>query len=680
MCTCRTARCSCRRDSKLRQHLSSALSTLVPNFSPSKCRLLCSLHSTVNRDTPETFRMDTQNQEATARELRVLLVEDSESDAELTMWRLKTDGFMCNYQCVVNEMEMRSALHAGLPDLIISDFSLPGFDGMSALAIARVEAPGVPFIFLSGTIGEERAIEALKCGAIDYVLKSNPMRLAPAIKRALADAELRRTSRLAEQQVEHLTGVLQMLSGINAALLRIHNRDELMNETCRLAHRVGGYAVAMVALIDPTTRMARPVGWAGWDFLPQPDAEFPVADHEAADTSLMGRVIRTGQAALCEDINHSPFVIHGREALITAGVRSLACLPLRIDGTPVGSFICGTITSCVIGAEEMLLLEEVASNLSFALQYLDKQDAVRFLSYFEPLTGLAKRALFCERLSRLLKRGTESLPRLEVAVFDIEHLSVINDSFGRHTGDRLLQCVSDRLKNQYPDTEQLAHLGGGTFVIVSAQPERLEAAAPALHHDFTRLFDRPFSVDGRDIAARIKSGVACYPDDGQEPDQLVQNAEAALKEARASGEKYVHHRLEMNSDLAKRVGMEHRLRTALEHGQFELYYQPKVTLRTGTITGVEALLRWHDPENGLVAPNLFLPLLESAGLMTATGAWVLKQAAADCHRWRTLQLPPLRVAVNISPPELRRRNAAGEMLDALGDLVGESDWGIDIEV
>ena len=120
----------------------------------------------------------------------------------------------------------------------------------------------------------------------------------------------------------------------------------------------------------------------------------------------------------------------------------------------------------------MLLLEEVASNLSFALQYLDKQDAVRFLSYFEPLTGLAKRALFCERLSRLLKRGTESLPRLEVAVFDIEHLSVINDSFGRHTGDRLLQCVADRLKGHFPDTEQLAHLGGGTFVSMSALPER----------------------------------------------------------------------------------------------------------------------------------------------------------------------------------------------------------------
>jgi diguanylate cyclase (GGDEF)-like protein len=617
---------------------------------------------------------------SSGRPLRVLLVEDSQSDTELTMWRLKQAGYVCVFQCVVNEIEMRAALRAELPDLILSDFSLPGFDGMSALAIARAEAPGVPFIFLSGTIGEERAIEALKCGAIDYVLKSNPKRLVPAVERALQDAELRRTSQLAEQQVARLTGVLQMLSGINSALVRIHNRDEIMAETCRLAHRVGGYTVAMLALINPITRMARPVGWAGYEFLDRPGEEFPVADHEAGDTTLMGRVIRTGEAILCADLEHSPLVIHGRDKLIAAGVRSLACLPLRVDNTPVGAFLCGTGASAVIGADELLLLEEVASNLSFALQYLDKQEAVHFLSYFEPLTGLAKRALFCERLSRLLTRGTDSLPRLEVTVFDVAHLSVINDSFGRHTGDRLLQCVADRLKAHFPDSEQLAHLGGGTFVCMHASRARADAEIRTLHDDVTRIFARPFSVDGRDIVAEIKSGVACYPDDGHEPDELVQNAEAALKEAKTSGERYLHHRIEMNSELARRVGMEHRLRTALDKGEFLLHYQPKITLHTGRIASVEALLRWQDPENGLTSPAIFLPLLESAGLMAATGAWVLRQAASDCRAWRCKGLPPVRVAVNISPPELRRRNIAGEILEAIGDLAVESDWGIDIEI
>jgi diguanylate cyclase (GGDEF)-like protein len=580
----------------------------------------------------------------------------------------------------VDERQMRSALAAEVPDLILSDFSMPAFDGMSALAIARAEVPDVPFIFLSGTIGEERAIEALKCGAVDYVLKSNPMRLVPAIRRALDDAALRRKSALAEQRVLRLTGVLQMLSGINAMLVRIQNRDELLSETCRLAHRVGGYAISMVALINPNTRMARPIGWAGYDFLAQPDEEFPVADNEAADSSLMGRVMRTGEAALCEDLKTYPFVVDGRDALIAAGVRSLACLPLRVDSTPVGAFLCGTLTTGVIGPDELLLLEEVASNLSFALQYLDKQNAVHFLSYFEPLTGLAKRALFCERLSRLLTRGSDSLPRLAVTVFDIEHLSVINDSLGRHTGDRLLQCVADRLKGQFPNSEQLAHLGGGTFVSMSALPELAEGESRTLHRDVDVVFERPFEVDGHEIIAKIKSGLACYPLDGQDPNELVQNAEAALKEAKALGERYLHHRIEMNSELAQRVGMEHRLRSALENNQFVLHYQPKVTVLTGKIASVEALLRWQDPERGLLAPAVFLPLLESGGLMAAIGAWVVRQAAADCRDWRRRGLAPVRIAVNISPPELRRRDIAKEILDGIGDLAGDANWGLDIEI
>jgi diguanylate cyclase (GGDEF)-like protein len=609
--------------------------------------------------------------------LRVLLVEDSDSDAELTTRLLRAAGFQVSIERVMDEQAMRGALKRRLPDLVLSDFSMPSFDGMSALAIARTEAAGVPFLFLSGTIGEERAIEALKSGATDYILKGNSKRLGPAVKRALADAEQRRARQLAERQVARLTGVLEMLSGINAAVVRIQDRDALLNESCRLARRIGGYTLSMVALINPATRMARPVGWAGYEFLAQPDQEFPVADREDQDTSLMGRVIRTGQAALCEDIGCPAFIIDGREALINADIRSLACVPLRVDGTPVGAFLCGTASSG-IGAEELLLLEEVAGTLSFALQYLDKRDEVKFLSYFEPLTGLAKRALFCERLTRLVVQGRS--PRLAIAVFDIEHLSVINDSLGRHTGDRLLQCVAERLRGHFLETEQLAHLGGGTFLAMRALPDGAEDESPVLLQDLARIFDRPFSVDGRDIMVKVKSGLAGYPEDGKEAHELVQNAEAALKEARSSGAPHLHHRIEMNSELARRVAMENRLRAALDAEQFVLHYQPKVTLRTGKIASAEALLRWQDPEQGLVAPGLFLPLLESAGLMGAVGAWVLKRAASDCRRWRRLGLSPIRVAVNISPPELRRGNVAGEILDHIGDLLGDRHWGIDVEV
>jgi diguanylate cyclase (GGDEF)-like protein len=613
-------------------------------------------------------------------DLDILLIEDSVTDAELAIWRLTQGGFRCRHRIVTREEELRAALEERTPSFILSDFSLPGFDGMAALATAAQLAPDVPFIFLSGTIGEERAIEALRRGAVDYVLKSNPMRLVPAVKRALAEAELRRANRIAERRALRVTGVLQMLSGINAAVLRSQDRSAFLNEVCRLALRLGGYSVAMITMVDPVTQIARSVATGGLPVDGTAIESFKVADSEAADTSVTGRVIRTGEAVFCDDLLTTAVPVASRDELLACGIRSMACLPLLVDQIPVGAFTVGAIESGLMGRDELLLLHEVGASLSFAMQYLDKQDAVHFLNFFDPLTGLAKRALFCERLGRLFVRGTERPPRLAVMVFDVDHLSVINDSFGRHVGDRLLQCVADRLKARYPDTDRLAHLAGGTFVDVVALGTGAEGELQDVYREILRLFERPFSIDGRDIAVTVKCGIALYPDNGRDANQLVQNAEAALKEAKTSGEPYLHHRLEMNSALAARVRMEHRLRTALGNNQFELHYQPKLRLRTGRIESAEALLRWRDPERGVVAPGSFLPILESAGLMPAVGAWALNRAAEDCRDWRRAGLPPIRVAVNVSPTELRRRGFEHEVVLAVGALSDDAGWGIDVEV
>ncbi len=414
------------------------------------------------------------------------------------------------------------------PDLVLSDVMMPRLDGFGLLKALRADerTRQLPVILLSARAGEEAAVEGLDAGADDYLVK--PFSARELLARVRAHLELARQRRELERELEkrvqartaevaRLTRVLQLLSGINTALVRIQDRDQVMAEACRLARGVGGYSLSMVALVNPTTRLARPVAWSGYEFLAHPEREFPIADRDEADSSLMGRVIRTGEAVLCEDVASTSYVIDGRDELIAAGVHSLACLPLKVDSTPVGAFLFGTRRNDIISRDELVLLEEVSANLSFALQYLDKQDAVQFLSYFEPLTGLAKRALFCERLNRLLRGGAESLPCLAVTVFDIAHLAVINDSLGRHTGDRLLQCVADRLKARFPDTEQLGHLGGGTFVCVNALDERAAVEGHRLHEDITRLFAQRFSVDGREILAEIKCGVAYYPKDGQEP-------------------------------------------------------------------------------------------------------------------------------------------------------------------
>ncbi len=732
--------------------------------------------------------------------VRLILVEDMPMEAEIAVRHLEAGGFSCQWSRVDSESGLREALEATRPDLILSDFTLPGFDGLSALEMAQSRAPDIPFIFLSGTIGEERAIDALQRGAVDYVLKTNLERLAPAVRRALSDAQSRRQQRALEQQLrdivatsqdwiwEHdrdgrftfcsesvrqilgyqpsdilgtnasqyvhpedlaaldfamhtlgpnqrtatnlqarwrhrngsyrwlernmlvllddaghvngyrgserdfterrrqekhisrLTRVLKMLSGVNSAMVRIRQRSEILVEACRLATTAGGYASAMVALIEPGTHSARPAAWSGSiDNQAAQQLTFSIAESSKDDSSVIGRVLRTSAPLICNDLNSLEMPLAARAPLLDSGFRSVVAYPLVVDGTPVGALMLTSFDVGAVGDEESRMLRELVANLSFALQYLHKEDEVRFLSYFDPLTGLAKRGLFCERLVRALeprigRRGTPA-----VAVLDIEHLSSLNDSFGRHAGDLLLQQVADRLKRHMDSTELLAHFGGGTFGLIMEADGDEDEAIHWLQEQVVEVFRAPFTVDGRGIPVDVKCGFARYPDNGHDSNALVQNAEAALRSAKSTGEKYLPHRLELSSAVVSRMTMEHRLRGAVDRQEFELHYQPKVDIKTRQVRGLEALVRWRDPEAGLVMPGVFLPLLESSGLIVSLGDWILRQAAADLRRWQGAGISPGRIAVNISPVQLKRRTFADHLLDLVGEWRADN-IGIDIEI
>src|SRR5579862_2605170 len=195
--------------------------------------------------------------------IHVLIVEDREYEAEFASRQLRSCGIPHVLKRVETEADMRQAIAEFKPTIILSDFSLPVFDGLSALEIARELAPDIPFIFVSGTIGEERAIEALHRGAVDYVLKTNLARLGPAVKRALDEAAARKVRQQQELKIGRLTGVLRMLSGINSVVVRIRDRKELLREACRLAVGVGGYAAAIVAMRSAKSESLAPIAWSG---------------------------------------------------------------------------------------------------------------------------------------------------------------------------------------------------------------------------------------------------------------------------------------------------------------------------------------------------------------------------------------------------------------------------------
>jgi diguanylate cyclase (GGDEF)-like protein len=613
------------------------------------------------------------------QELHLLILEDTHADADLAIRQLRGAGMNCAWRRVETEGAFREALRDSPPDIIISDYTLPGFNGSAALALAVREAPDTPFIFVSGTIGEERAIDVLKHGAVDYVLKTNLARLAPAVKRALEEAASRRARRKAEERVARLTRVLQMLSGINTAVVRIRDRTQLLEEACRIAHDVGNYEFAFIALIDPPTRLAYPVAWAGAGVEARDQARFPVEDAGETEESVTGCALRTGRPIVCENVLDQTSGIAYQERMLSAGVNCLASVALLVDDTPVGAFTVGAVECDAVDEEELRMLQEVAANISFALQYLQKENAVRLLSYFDPLTGLAKRTLFCERLARLLARHAGTDPQVVIVAFGIERLGLINDSLGRHTGDLVVQCVADGLKRQFGDTENLAHLNGGAFAAMITGQQSYEDAVRLLHDHITAMCGRPLDVAGREIPVTVKAGLARFPENGADAESLLQNAEAALHQARKSGDRHLRYRRDMSSEVLERLALEQRLRAALGANQFVLHYQPTVELVSGVIVGAEALLRWRDPVRGLVAPDGFLSVLESTGLILEVGEWVLRQATADVRRWQQLGNRPMRVAVNVSPVQLRQQDFAARFL-AIAQLRAQGFGGLDVEI
>jgi diguanylate cyclase (GGDEF)-like protein len=587
--------------------------------------------------------------------LRLLIVDDQHPDAELSARQIARGGYPCTWRRVETEADFRTALHEFAPDLILSDFTLPHYDGLSALKLASSEAPGVPFVFVSGTIGEKRATEALTRGAADYVPKSDLTRLIPAVTRVLTEHGATATREPPFERIPRLTGALQMLSDMRAAAITTHTRTALLEEACRLIHDTKQYEYAFIVLINPHTHIAHTVAWVGAGAEQGKDARFPVAD-----TSVIGRVLRTGESIVCLDIDQYTGPLSQYERGAAQPASAFVSLPLRVADKSVGALTVGTATQSHISEPELLLLEELARQISFALQALPDESAARHLSPLDPLTGLHKRESFCEYLTEVLRERIAAYTVPTVMVFDVERLCDINDVHGRHVGDRLLLCLAERLKRRFGDSAGLAHFSGGTFAAVFDDHRRRPNTA---QDPTTAIFGQSFAIGGRAPTVTIKCGLARYPTHGRDAETLLQHAEAALEKSRRRSKFPTHPLLRANAIDPRQRALEQRLRHALKHQEFLVYYQPLIERVSGRVIAVEALLRWLSPEGGLIPPGAFLPTLKHTGLIVQVGEWVLAQALHDLARWQSSGLPKIRIAVNISPAELSRKGFAAYFLD-----------------
>ena len=265
-------------------------------------------------------------------------------------------------------------------------------------------------------------------------------------------------------------------------------------------------------------------------------------------------------------------------------------------------------------------------------------------------------------------------------MLDIERFKSINDAFGRKAGDELLKLIAERLVQVAGgDASRFARLGADRFAIVATGMDNVEQVGRYTEQRLDAVFRPPFRVGNNDLRVFVKVGIALFPDDGVDADTLLRNAEAALKKAKTSGERYLFFTQKMTERVAERLSLENRLRHALDKDEFVLHYQPKVSFASGMLTGCEALIRWNDPQSGLVPPLQFIPILEETGLIHEVGHWALRKAIEDYLRWRNAGLAAVRIAVNVSPLQLRNRGFIAEIGDALG-VDAHAAAGLELEI
>jgi diguanylate cyclase (GGDEF)-like protein len=295
---------------------------------------------------------------------------------------------------------------------------------------------------------------------------------------------------------------------------------------------------------------------------------------------------------------------------------------------------------------------------------------IMHMARHDALTGLPNRVLFRDKMEQALRRGE----RLAVMFLDLDRFKGVNDSLGHSVGDALLCAVTERLQRVVRGVDTVARLGGDEFAIVQSQARPSEAGELAAKVIEALL--EPFEVHGHQVIIGTSIGIAMAPTDGNEPDQLLRNADMALYRAKANGRGSYHFfQPEMDAQMQERRRLELDLRKALLANEFELYYQPLVQLASGEICGFEALLRWNHPERGLVGPDEFIPVAEEIGLIVPLGEWVLRQACKDATAWPD----KITVAVNLSAVQFRNPTLSLSVVSALGQS-GLSPARLELEI
>ncbi len=505
-----------------------------------------------------------------------------------------------DYTRVQGETAYLEALEKS-PDLILCDWHLPQFSGQRALSLLRQQNLDIPFIIVSGGIGEEAAVDALRQGANDYVLKDRPARLGEAVRRVLVDKQLRMAHRTAEEKL-------------------------------RLADRAFQNTAEGITVTDASGNIV--------SINPAFEAITGYSHEEVLGQNP--RVLKSG---------HHPdsFYKEMWDTLLSTGHWRGEIWNRRKNGDAYPEWL--TISAVKDGNDETTHYVGVFTDIS---QIKEAQDQINFLAHHDALTRLPNRALFRERFDHALMHARRENASIALLFLDLDRFKTVNDTLGHPVGDQVLLEVSKRMNQIVRASDTLARLGGDEFVLLLEEQTDAQHAA-VVARKLLDLFSRPMIIGEHELVVTASIGITLYPNDGEDSDKLIRHADRAMYDAKQQGRNtYRFFTQALTEGALERLMMENHLRHAVTRNELILHYQPIVNLETRQLQGIEALVRWQHPEQGLIAPGLFIELAEEIGIIGEIGQWVLRAACTQLARWDRDGFKVPRISVNLSVQQIDR--------------------------
>ncbi|MGZ8786522.1 MAG: putative bifunctional diguanylate cyclase/phosphodiesterase, partial [Acidimicrobiia bacterium] len=544
---------------------------------------------------------------------RLLLVEDNLGDARLLREMLREPGSLSTDVTHAQSMsEAEACLSNRATDIILLDLGLPDAQGLVAVRRTHAAAPRIPLVVLTGIDDETLADQALQEGAEDYLIKGEiePRGLVRALRYAI-ERKIMQEALFVEKERAEVTlnsiGDAVISSDLAGTITFLNSMAESMTGWTR-DEAVGRRMAAVFRSVDGMSREATryPMTAA---------REHNRTIHLPPNCILIGL---DGEIPIEGSI--SP--IHDREA------------------RPTGA---------VIVFRDVSLARAMAEEMTHSVEH-------------DFLTGLPNRMLLNDRISQAIATAPRHQKQVAVLFLDLDGFKHINDSLGHGIGDKLLQSVAARLVECVRDSDTVSRQGADEFVVLLSEAEQWQDAAIVARRMLEAVAEAHL-IDRHDLHVTTSIGVSVFPDDGGDAETLIKNADTAMYQAKANGrQSFQFFKPAMNVRAVERQSIEENLRRALERNEFVLFYQPKIDLLTGAITGAEALIRWIHPTRGLIPPAQFIPIAEDCGLIRPIGSWVLREAYQQARAWADARLPAASMAVNVSAIELRAESYLESLL------------------